>query len=147
MQPATWSTGSTRSGAIHTTSASKTRVDCSARNISRNPSRQRRLSPFRCRRAVETAIASRSTISPTSTSCITFSQTCRYARNPKRARRPGYGVGFSFAQYKNLMSYLAIAVELRVVPETGAVLIERAVAAVDCGQIVNPDGVRNQVEG
>jgi nicotinate dehydrogenase subunit B len=27
------------------------------------------------------------------------------------------------------------------------VLIERAVAAVDCGQIVNPDGVRNQVEG
>jgi nicotinate dehydrogenase subunit B len=71
----------------------------------------------------------------------------RFGWNPKRARRPGYGVGFSFAQYKNLMSYLAIAVELRVVPETGAVLIERAVAAVDCGQIVNPDGVRNQVEG
>ena len=67
--------------------------------------------------------------------------------NAARRRVPGRGVGFAFAQYKNLMSYVAIVVELRVVPETGDVRIERVTAAVDCGQIVNPDGVRNQIEG
>lgn len=71
----------------------------------------------------------------------------QFGWNPARTRTPGHGVGFAFAQYKNLMSYLAIAIELRVVPETGDVRIERMVGAVDCGQIVNPDGVRNQIEG
>jgi CO/xanthine dehydrogenase Mo-binding subunit len=71
----------------------------------------------------------------------------QFGWNPARQRVPGHGVGFAFAQYKNLMSYLAIAVELEVVPETGDVRIERVIAAVDCGQIVNPDGVRNQIEG
>ena len=45
------------------------------------------------------------------------------------------------------MSYMAIALELEVVPETGRIRIERVVAAVDTGQIVNPDGTRNQIEG
>lgn len=66
---------------------------------------------------------------------------------PDAQKKPNHGVGFAMAQYKNLMAYFAIAVELSVVPETGEVQIERVVAAVDCGQIVNPDGVRNQIEG
>jgi CO/xanthine dehydrogenase Mo-binding subunit len=57
------------------------------------------------------------------------------------------GTGFAFAQYKNLMAYFAIAMEVSVERDTGEVHIERVVAAIDCGQIVNPDGVRNQVEG
>ncbi|HEY4075128.1 MAG TPA: molybdopterin cofactor-binding domain-containing protein [Herbaspirillum sp.] len=61
--------------------------------------------------------------------------------------KANHGVGFAFAQYKNLMAYFAVAVEISVTPETGEVQIERVVAAVDCGQIVNPDGVRNQIEG
>jgi nicotinate dehydrogenase subunit B len=64
-----------------------------------------------------------------------------------RAATPGRGVGFAFAQYKNLMAFLAIAMEVTVERETGKVTIERVVAACDCGTIVNPDGVRNQVEG
>jgi nicotinate dehydrogenase subunit B len=66
------------------------------------------------------------------------------------AAQPGgqaRGTGFAFAKYKNLMAYLAIAMDLTVIRETGEVRIERIVAAVDCGQIVNPDGVRNQIEG
>jgi CO/xanthine dehydrogenase Mo-binding subunit len=59
----------------------------------------------------------------------------------------GRGVGFAFAQYKNLMAYFAIAMEVSVEPKTGDVQIERVVAACDCGQLVNPDGARNQVEG
>jgi nicotinate dehydrogenase subunit B len=63
------------------------------------------------------------------------------------ARQPGHGVGFAFAMYKNLMAYCAIAVEVVVERDTGNVRMERAACAVDCGQIVNPDGARNQVEG
>jgi CO/xanthine dehydrogenase Mo-binding subunit len=71
----------------------------------------------------------------------------RFGWDPKRKREAGRGVGFSFAKYKNLMAYLAIAMELSVDRDTGEVHIHRAVAAIDTGQIVNPDGVRNQVEG
>jgi len=66
---------------------------------------------------------------------------------PGQPKRRHHGAGFAFAQYKNLMGYVAIAVELAVQPDTGAVDILRVVAAADCGQIVNPDGVRNQLEG
>ena len=60
---------------------------------------------------------------------------------------PGRGRGFAFARYKNLGAYLAVAIEVEVARETGSVRIVRAVAAVDSGQAVNPDGIRNQVEG
>jgi CO/xanthine dehydrogenase Mo-binding subunit len=70
----------------------------------------------------------------------------RAARVEKTGTSPR-GTGFAFAQYKNLMAYLAIAMEVNVMRDTGEVRIERVVAAVDCGQIVNPDGVRNQIEG
>ncbi|PCE33452.1 xanthine dehydrogenase family protein molybdopterin-binding subunit [Burkholderia ubonensis] len=66
---------------------------------------------------------------------------------PRPPRARNRGVGFAFGKYKNLMAYVAIAVEVSVVPETGHVTLERAVAAVDAGQIVNPDGIRNQIEG
>jgi nicotinate dehydrogenase subunit B len=71
----------------------------------------------------------------------------RFGWAPGAPRKPGSGVGFVFAQYKNLMAYLAMAVEVTVERDTGRVQIERAVAALDCGQIVNPDAVRNQIEG
>lgn len=60
---------------------------------------------------------------------------------------PGHGRGFAFARYKNLAAYCAVAVEVAVERETGQVRVPRIVAAVDTGQVVNPDGVRNQIEG
>jgi nicotinate dehydrogenase subunit B len=57
------------------------------------------------------------------------------------------GKGFAFARYKNLGAYCAIALSLDVEHETGHVRLGRVVAAVDSGQIVNPDGIRNQIEG
>ncbi|WP_244831230.1 molybdopterin cofactor-binding domain-containing protein [Caballeronia sp. TF1N1] len=66
---------------------------------------------------------------------------------PRAPRKRNHGVGFAFAKYKNLMAYVAIAVEVSVVPETGQVVLEHAEVAVDSGQIVNPDGIRNQIEG
>jgi CO/xanthine dehydrogenase Mo-binding subunit len=60
---------------------------------------------------------------------------------------PGAGRGFAFARYKNLGAYCAIAVELAVEHETGQIRLGRVVAAVDSGHPVNPDGIRNQIEG
>ena len=59
----------------------------------------------------------------------------------------GQGRGFAFARYKNLGAYCAVALSLRVEHETGQIRLGRIVAAVDSGQAVNPDGIRNQIEG
>lgn len=45
------------------------------------------------------------------------------------------------------MGYCAIAVQVHVQRQTGEVVIDRVVTAVDVGQVVSPDGLRNQVEG
>jgi nicotinate dehydrogenase subunit B len=60
---------------------------------------------------------------------------------------PDRGFGFAFARYKNLAAYCAIASEVEVNRETGRPRLVRAVAAVDSGQVVNPDGLTNQIEG
>jgi len=57
------------------------------------------------------------------------------------------GYGFAFARYKNLAAYCAVASEVEVNRETGRARLVRAVAAVDSGQVVNPDGLINQIEG
>jgi CO/xanthine dehydrogenase Mo-binding subunit len=60
---------------------------------------------------------------------------------------PDRGYGFAFARYKNLAAYCAIASEVEVDRESGRPRLVRAVAAVDSGQVVNPDGLINQIEG
>ncbi|MGB9172640.1 MAG: molybdopterin cofactor-binding domain-containing protein [Bradyrhizobium sp.] len=60
---------------------------------------------------------------------------------------PDRGYGFAFARYKSLAAYCAIASEVEVNRETGRPRLVRAVAAVDSGQVVNPDGLTNQIEG
>lgn len=57
------------------------------------------------------------------------------------------GRGFAFSRYKNLACYCAMAADVEVDRPTGRVRVTRVVAAVDAGQIVNPDGVVNQIEG
>jgi nicotinate dehydrogenase subunit B len=57
------------------------------------------------------------------------------------------GYGFAFARYKNLAAYCAIASEVEVNRETGHARLVRAVASVDSGQVVNPNGLTNQIEG
>jgi CO/xanthine dehydrogenase Mo-binding subunit len=57
------------------------------------------------------------------------------------------GFGFAFARYKNLAAYCAIASEVEVNRQSGRPRLVRAVAAVDSGQVVNPDGLINQIEG
>ena len=60
---------------------------------------------------------------------------------------PGHGKGFAFARYKNSAAYVGLALEVEVQPATGRCRVVRAVAAIDSGEVVNPDGIRNQTEG
>jgi nicotinate dehydrogenase subunit B len=62
-------------------------------------------------------------------------------------RAAGRGRGFAFARYKNYAAYAAVALEVDVDRDSGRVRVLRAVAAVDSGEAVNPDGIRNQIEG
>jgi nicotinate dehydrogenase subunit B len=59
----------------------------------------------------------------------------------------GRGRGFGFARYKNLAAYCAVAMEVEVAQDTGRARVVRAAAAIDSGQVVNPDGLINQTEG
>src|SRR5690242_7277227 len=59
----------------------------------------------------------------------------------------GRGRGFAYARYKTLAAYCAMAFEVEVERETGRVHVVRVVAAIDSGEAVNPDGIRNQTEG
>jgi CO/xanthine dehydrogenase Mo-binding subunit len=56
----------------------------------------------------------------------------------------GRGRGVAFCRYKNRSSYCAVVAD---VEATDRLRVTRLTIAVDVGQAVNLDGVRNQVEG
>jgi nicotinate dehydrogenase subunit B len=58
-----------------------------------------------------------------------------------------HGRGFGFAKYKNLATYVAVVAEVEIDTKTGHIRVPRAFAAADAGQIINPDGLVNQIEG
>ena len=57
------------------------------------------------------------------------------------------GRGISCVLYEGDNGYCSVVAEIEVNQDTGLVLVRRCVAAIDCGPISNPDGLRNQVEG
>jgi CO/xanthine dehydrogenase Mo-binding subunit len=57
------------------------------------------------------------------------------------------GRGLGFARYKNLACYVAVVVDIVVDRGSGVVHVSRVYAAADAGLIINPDGLRNQLEG
>jgi CO/xanthine dehydrogenase Mo-binding subunit len=67
--------------------------------------------------------------------------------------RPGFkdtqgaGRGIAYVHYKDNENYVAIAMEVEVERESGAIHVRRIGCAHDCGLMINPDGVRAQVEG
>ena len=57
------------------------------------------------------------------------------------------GRGVAFARYETIKSYVALIADVSVDRASGQVKVERVTAAVDAGQIINPDGLINQIEG
>jgi isoquinoline 1-oxidoreductase len=64
-----------------------------------------------------------------------------------KARQKTAGRGFGIAAGFEKGSYVATCAEVSVDPKTGATKVLRAVISFECGAIVNPDHLRNQVEG
>jgi CO/xanthine dehydrogenase Mo-binding subunit len=58
----------------------------------------------------------------------------------------GRGQGFAFARYENDKAYAAVVVEVSVGSDA-AIRLERAWIAADAGQVVDPSGLVNQLEG
>ena len=57
------------------------------------------------------------------------------------------GRGMAYVKYENVRTYCAGVAEVEVNKQTGAIRCTRFYVAHDCGQIINPDGVRAQIEG
>jgi nicotinate dehydrogenase subunit B len=55
----------------------------------------------------------------------------------------GFGMGGGYEKLGNVATF----VEVNVRPNTGVVSVVRVVTAFECGAIVNPDNLRNQLEG
>jgi isoquinoline 1-oxidoreductase len=57
----------------------------------------------------------------------------------------GHGVGIAGGSEKG--SYVATCAEVAVDPSSGKVRVVRAVTAFECGAVLNPDHLKNQIEG
>lgn len=77
---------------------------------------------------------------------------------PRPAPKPGAsrtglatGRGVALVEYgttgPNNLTWVAMVAEVAVDQASGEVRVPRIVVAHDCGLVVNPDGVRNQIEG
>ena len=62
-------------------------------------------------------------------------------------KKSGDGQGFGVAAGYEKGSYVATFAEISVDPKSKAISVKKLVEAFECGAIVNPDGLRNQVVG
>ncbi len=59
----------------------------------------------------------------------------------------GEGIGFAFMRYKNTDAYAAVAAHVLVAKENNEVRVLKLWAAIDVGEVINQDGIINQLEG
>ncbi len=69
------------------------------------------------------------------------------ARQSPRSAAGSNGRGVAFVHYVNAGAYAAAVVRVNVDRASGKVRVPYVAVAHDCGLIVNPDGVKNQIEG
>jgi CO/xanthine dehydrogenase Mo-binding subunit len=69
-------------------------------------------------------------------------------RSPARpAGAVARGRGLAYIHYELYRTYVGAVAEVEVERESGKVTARKFYVAHDCGQIINPDGLRNQIEG
>ncbi len=70
------------------------------------------------------------------------------AGEPAKAKEPvAHGRGMAYVKYELVRTYVGGVADVEVDTRTGVVRVSRFCVAHDCGQIINPDGLRNQIEG
>jgi CO/xanthine dehydrogenase Mo-binding subunit len=75
------------------------------------------------------------------------SWTPRPQRSSRDDSEVAKGRGVSYVKYELVRTYVGAVADVEVNRKTGAVRVTRFFVAHDCGQIINPDGLRNQIEG
>jgi CO/xanthine dehydrogenase Mo-binding subunit len=65
----------------------------------------------------------------------------------RNGRDTATGRGVAYVKYELYRTYVGVVATVEVNRKTGAIHVERFAVVQDCGQIINPDGVKNQVEG
>jgi nicotinate dehydrogenase subunit B len=70
----------------------------------------------------------------------------RSAHNPV-GRGTATGRGMAFVKYENNRTYVGMVATVEVVRTTGIITAKHFAVVQDCGQVINPDGVKNQIEG
>lgn len=65
----------------------------------------------------------------------------------KAGGRTAAGRGMAFVKYENSRTYVGMVATVEIVRATGVITAKHFAVVQDCGQIINPDGVKNQLEG
>lgn len=79
--------------------------------------------------------------------CATIAKWAPRGKTPRDKGEIAHGRGFSYVKYELVRTYVAVVADVSVNRRTGRVKVDRFHVAHDCGQIINPDGLRNQIEG
>jgi CO/xanthine dehydrogenase Mo-binding subunit len=69
--------------------------------------------------------------------------------SPKKAASGNVvkGRGVSYTKYELVRTYVGAVAEVEVDRSTGRITVSKFYITHDCGQIINPDGLKNQIEG
>jgi len=57
------------------------------------------------------------------------------------------GRGLSYVKYELVRTYVGAVADVEVDRKSGKVTVKKFYVAHDCGQVINPDGLKNQIEG
>jgi nicotinate dehydrogenase subunit B len=72
----------------------------------------------------------------------------RAAAKPRDHDAPiATGRGLAFVKYELVRTYVGVVADVEIDRATGEIRVKRFFVVQDCGQIINPDGVKNQIEG
>jgi nicotinate dehydrogenase subunit B len=71
----------------------------------------------------------------------------RLSPKPKQSGDVLVGRGVAYCKYELVRTYVAAVAEVELTMSTGAIRVTKFFIAHDCGQIINPDGLKNQIDG
>ncbi len=71
----------------------------------------------------------------------------RAARDRARPAGSPRGRGIAYSEDELARTYVGVVADVTINQTTGMIKVDRVWVVHDCGQIINPDGLRNQIEG
>jgi nicotinate dehydrogenase subunit B len=75
----------------------------------------------------------------------------KWEKRPSPQKPPGGNVakgrGLAYVKYELVRTYIGAVAEVEVERSSGVIRVPKFTVVHDCGQIINPDGLKNQIEG